>query len=1179
MKKKRTWPVWTGVILVGLLGLIAFLPMIASTPFGNRTVIALINHRISGTLSIDRFKLSWFDKQSIDHLHLTYPSGHAIISAEKFETKSSLFSLMSNRFGKTTVEKPFLYLVKDEEEVSNVEKALSKKGEKKKKKKKTTSYPTFTDDLVIKEGKAVLDSPKMSPITISDFEFEYQPNADVFHLRANTEQEGIEGDIFASGTISKELHILAQINHFPVAIFDQLRDEKFYTTAIGRTLDCKIETTKKEGSFHLSAEVSSENLNGTIKGQTEGEEFVIDPESHLIYTLTPATFQAMIGPEQQKEWSLASKSDLKIAIKEGVFPLKFKAFSFSDLTLRSDITMDRAEMISEDAGPYSLNTFEAVVIAKDELEITASGQVRGKEESKLSFCAKINEDKEVDYTFSAEGLPYALLELFFQEAEVVHTFFGETITLQACGEYKEGESHTHIEVDSFTTKFEGNIDGASLSDLSFDLKGERTLQDNWRRVFGQTVGFTFSGRAAVVDNSFSVSTVTGKVNNPYFDVDVRGRIGEKGKPFSYDQLQFIANGTLLKLPYEENFPDTALKEGNFVVSLDGAKNEMIATGKVSASIETEEGKFDSKASEIKIVFKDFIHEGKLDWEMASANYNANFQHFPVAIIDPLFPEGIEPSLLTGPFINAKSSGSYNPRKEKNLAKIDLTADSDGFNVQFSVAVNSDLVVVQPKPAKLHWVVTPERYRALIKIFKPEHESEFFLSKDSTVDFEMKEFKYPKVIPDTLRGFLCQAGVFGTVEISPMVFMSAKSDKILTAKDISGSIKGENFSEKIEFDLKGNFVAPDAVTQTPSLFSLEGEVQHLWTQEGKVDREALTLLGDLTIESLPVYQITGIIPMEEGSRKVSRAVLGESLDANITGEISQMKGPLTIDVQASNFKALIPLELTPNAILLRDYVDAEITLTEAFSNEVLIDVTPLITGARSSHPIKLFIDPEDFSIEINPFRFKGIHIGKGIIDIGKIQVQNGTHIQALMDFLKARKVTEDNWMEAWITPIFFSMKEGTVTYKRFDLLLASDIHIALWGRIDLVKDKVKMILGIAPSTLATRFNLSGLTKNDMFQLKMRGKSSSIEVDWNSAYTRIGIIIARLAGGNIGYLFGGVLEQLLGTFGDEKTPPPTTQPYPWGEQSPSEPGEFIPEEASTKPAKKKGVKKALQSLIGR
>lgn len=1163
----KKWWIVIAAFLCAFLVFIGFAPTIISSDWGNAYLITRINKRISGEASFEKLDISWFGPQKVDSFKLNNKSGEVIFSVKEIVSDSSLLALAIKRVGKSEIDTPYLYLSKNEAS------STKKNGKKSKSRKRGSSYkkyPTFTGELTLIDGEMILDSPKVSAVHLSDLQVSYKPKEDIFHVSGKTRQGAVEGNLLASGNLSKKLHVLAKINNFPVSLLDQIRDQSFYTTAIGTTLDCTIETRKENGHYTLSAELSSLNLSGKISGTTRDGSLTIDPGAQLTYTLTPATFYTMLGPQQRKYWSLASKSELAISIKEGQFPIDRKIDEISDIQLNAEVSMDRAEVIHKDAGPYSLNNFKAQVLTKDDLEFFGSTHLIGKEGSKLAFSGKMNDDKDFSYALNAVGLPYALIELFFEEANIMHAAFGEMISLNIAGSYIKGKSANHIEVDSPKTKFEGDIEGATLSELSFSIVGEQQLEGDWREVFGPKVELALAGRAAVEERSLALSTLTGKLSNPYFDVDIRGRVGERGKPFSYDQLRLSANGTLLALPYQETLGDTTLKKGNFVIDLDGSKNRAVATGKLLVATEN----IDSQASEIKIEMKEFIYNEKLDWQNANLTFNANLQHFPAAIIDPLLPEGIDLLFITGPIVNAEAKGSYTPRASDHLAQIDLKASSNSFKTQFSIAVDGTLTINQPEPAFIHWEVTPERYAQIMKKVAPEKSTELTLSKTASVDFRLTELKCPSVIPDKLSSFLCQTGIEGDLTITPMVFMNR--DEILTIKGIKGVVKGENFSKKINVDLKGDLFAPNIPTHEASTFSFVGDILNLWTHEGKLDHDSLTVAAEANLELIPITQITGIVPMSDESRKISRALLGELLNARVSGEVHEMSGPVTIDIKSSNFKALLPLQLTRDTIFLRDYVDAEITLTDQLSQDLLVDIFPLVKGASSDHPLKLFIDPEGFSVDINPYILKGINIQKAIIDIGNIQILNGPHIQALMDFLKATEFSKDKWMPAWFTPIFISMKEGTLSYKRFDILLAERVHIALWGRTDLVKDKIKMTLGIAPATLMQRFNVVGISNENLFQVKMRGKISDVDLDWSSAYTRVGLLVARLTGGHLGYLVGGVIEQIVGLFGDEKSPPPTTIPFPWESKYPSVPGEVIPQEANPKSLKKKAMKKAREFL---
>ena len=94
----------------------------------------------------------------------------------------------------------------------------------------------------------------------------------------------------------------------------------------------------------------------------------------------------------------------------------------------------------------------------------------------------------------------------------------------------------------------------------------------------------------------------------------------------------------------------------------------------------------------------------------------------------------------------------------------------------------------------------------------------------------------------------------------------------------------------------------------------------------------------------------------------------------------------------------------------------------------------------------------------------------------------------------------------------------------------------------------MTMAIAPSTLQRSFDIKGLSSKQMFHVKMRGSTSNVELDWSAATRRLTILIASSAGGQIGSLVGGLVEQIVTSLGERPTPPPTTDPLPWANKSP-------------------------------
>ena len=1099
----------------------AFLPQILSTEWGKEFVVSRVNGGIRGHLDIQKIQLSWRGPQKAEGLQLKDPQGRKIATVQSLSTDTSLFTLLFHRntFGATTVIQPTLALERDEAGISNLEKSLSQAQ----KKGKRTGWPRLTGKLVVKDGQMHMSAPKIEEISISDAFLEYSPDQKLFHLTAKTKEGAVTGEILASGSLGEKRHILARIDNFPVAILDQLSNSKLYTHMVGEKINVKIESTNRE----ITAEVQSQLLNGRVTGSVKDRVFVIDSEqSALKFVVTPAFFQELVSEDLKKQWQLADRTTLTFDITKGEIPL---SLDWAKSDIEAKVHLERAELLHANQGHYSLNNFEGSLVAKDGVDLKVAGQIVGKESSKLEAEIKFHEGA-VSFSADSDGFPFSLLELAFEEAKALNRFFGDRVAIKVRGDYSPSKGlDSTFDLSSFMTNVQGDVKGKELGDLTFDIHGTRRFTGGLKDALGEGTTFAFKGKAEMVKRILSVSTFTGRIDSDVITTEVKGQLGKKGTPFSFEHMKVVGDGKLLNLPINKHYEDAKLKEGSFSFVMDGAKNSLIA--KTRTSFEAE-GKREI-VGDLKI--SGFIVDNNLDTSAASIDFDGHLDHFPTGVLDLFTPEHVDLTTLIGPTVTLKTKLHYNPKKEIRF-QLDLDAKAPGFSADLAIAVDPTFRITQSQPGHIHWEITDKRYEALAKLLSKEGKTAYELQNRSALDIEIDKIYCPKEFPENVKTFVCRSGVVGKIKVEPMLFSDTKTQDRFALQKIEGSIFGENFSRKIHMDLQGELFSSKLANRAQGEFTVEVDLLNLWSEE------PLAVNGEVDLSHIPVRQVLGIIPLDPIFRQKAQALMGDSLDANISAQVSKGEGPITVDISASNFKALFPLQLAQDRILLRDVLKAEITFTDAVSEHFITDINPMIVkGARSDHPIRVFVDPEGFSFPL-PWSFKELVIEKAVVDIGKIYVKNGGAVEELMKFLKA-KPPKDKLMRAWFTPVFLSLKNGVLRHERFDILLHKNVHIALWGRVDLIKQKVWMTLGIAPQTLKQRFNILGISKKDMFQVKMRGKTSHVELDWSSAYTRIGILIARLAGGPPGYIVGGILEQVISALGEEPTPPPTVHPFPW------------------------------------
>ena len=287
-------------------------------------------------------------------------------------------------------------------------------------------------------------------------------------------------------------------------------------------------------------------------------------------------------------------------------------------------------------------------------------------------------------------------------------------------------------------------------------------------------------------------------------------------------------------------------------------------------------------------------------------------------------------------------------------------------------------------------MTPKRYNTLLDLVSKESKPTYDLMRTTPIEITISQIICPNPPPKKLGVYFCKTGFIGNLASGPLEFRNKQTGDMITFQNVSSTLQGDDFSKAMHLYLNGDIESKKIPAGKDSKFTFDGNIFHFWTDEGKWNREGAQLQGNLTLNMIPVYPVMGVFPFEQQTRENVQAILGQFVNARATVDMTKHAGPITVDLKASNFKALLPLVLHANRTLtLANRIEAEITLTPEVSETFLADINPLIiTGARSDHPIKLIIDPEGFEIKVRPFSLSGINIEKASIDIGKIQVRNG-----------------------------------------------------------------------------------------------------------------------------------------------------------------------------------------------
>ncbi|AFS27028.1 hypothetical protein B711_0630 [Chlamydia psittaci CP3] len=453
-------------------------------------------------------------------------------------------------------------------------------------------------------------------------------------------------------------------------------------------------------------------------------------------------------------------------------------------------------------------------------------------------------------------------------------------------------------------------------------------------------------------------------------------------------------------------------------------------------------------------------------------------------------------------------------------------------------MDESLTLSSKTQGTLQWEITPERYLGFFEKASCFPSCTLHRTAIARLDIYKLSCAQQKSGLSCLS-LLTEGGFEGSLSTNPMIFYDHVSKETFIINNLSGSIYSSNLDTKVEYDLQGSCLVPSQESKTAAEFLIQGSVEHLLNPSEREFEQTAEW------KHIPSSFITGIFPISPSVKTKVLSLAGPRINVSINHHFLRGEGPITVKVDSTNLQAYIPLILKEQSILLEDDLVATLHINEEINRAFFKEFNPLISGnAYSQHPVLLQVSKENFYLPIAPYSFEEFRIQAASLDFGKISIANTGTMYDLFKFLDIEESKQ--FVESWFTPIFFSVQKGTIICKRFDALIDNRIRLALWGKTDMIKDRIFMTLGIDPEIIKKYFHNTSLKTKNFFLIKIRGAISSPEVDWSSAYARI----ALLKSYTIASPFSTLADKLFSSLGDP-TPPQTVSPLPWEKkQEPSE-----------------------------
>ena len=336
-------------------------------------------------------------------------------------------------------------------------------------------------------------------------------------------------------------------------------------------------------------------------------------------------------------------------------------------------------------------------------------------------------------------------------------------------------------------------------------------------------------------------------------------------------------------------------------------------------------------------------------------------------------------------------------------------------------------------------------------------------------------------------------------------------------------------EHVDAQIEGSEIAATGNTDQGGSLSVKGKIY---------SRDDFDVVARL--KSVPV----GALDQLAHADGLLYQILGPTLDLNGAVVYNRGEGSLSLDVSSTNVQTILAASLTENAFALKEPLTATLRLTSELGASLMREINPLfLTGLEAKNPIILRVSPKNFSFPL-PFSLQKLKIGNATLDMGQVRARTGKSLRSLLALLKKERIGSE--VDLWFTPVAFKVENGLIETGRMDALIAGDIHICTWGDIDLVRDRLQMVLGLPAETLAQSFQIQNLPRSYVMKIPIRGSTKDPEFETGPAAAKIAAMAAAQqipkAGGKAGKAFGGLLNLFSQAKEDEDAPPPN-RPFPW------------------------------------
>ncbi len=1178
---KRIFKV-TLIVSASCLIFISFLPMLVSISQVNQCLLSFVNKRIAGKLNAQEIRVGWTDGISIKGLEIQDPQGRKVALFKKISCDVALLSLIHAPAieGKIEVDSPKITLIDDSNTGHfSIEEAFGSP-------ENTPQEPLQKNEFTISDMHIAIDIQPQGQAKVNlTCQVENKDEKGSLNVNATAQnfadlskayKNAIGQDLQAAASV---VSLDCYIDQFPISAslpFVNMVNPalaKLIIPAVGNKLNAKISHTLRGDELGVTMLLNSPELTTKLRASIKGNTLTIPDEGTIQWNIKPDVIKALqtayptllpFAIEQEKATTLHAtlnpySGTLGI---DGKMPI--------DLTwnLESPLTVKSASWPT----PLTFNMQGQIsaLALQESIEAKVNASIAtGKEVSTLEALCTINhplEQPETNCKTRLNGPLANQIARFIKEPLPLTSLLGKTTSVEAISNISDQETSCELQMHSDAANI--NL-AATLEDNVLKVKPSSI----YCKVSPEVIAFFIPQEKNITTTEIpvqlTVSSLEFPLNKPIKMTALDASLTIE--PFSVQgskNIDVAKTVVLLEKAKGANLVATSVESGPYKALVDVQLPETEKDPITGTLAIKPLGEFAIQAPfSIKLAEKEV--SGKVAVTSATTNLECRYlaKQTPVSDYSMLpalslqldgemnaFPTALiadfikKPELTT--LLGKTLSGSWKLGFDNTLASQPLVIKlaGEGVSVETNLQLAKEITSATNRDgAIIEWQITPERLQALqsmLSLAQSEKQKEMKLAKNATLHAHIKGINIPleqlvqEGKPLVLGRFLDALFLDAKASLDE-ISLTTKADKKLSIAALQFALQATGKERKVAFSCKNDSTSH----KDSALISIMGTATNLWNDEGiQVDQARIVM--DTRIQNLPLDIFHTVATKEDTAEKLV-AVLGHNLNASFKGEIKHLnEGTFSGNINSPRLKSDVSCELKEGMLTLNKPITAEYTLTPEAGEVLLKDINPLlVTAAKTKDPIKLSIDSKDFAIPLKPFSKETMKMKNIKIEPGILTCKNGGMLKLLVSLLKVNTASSDE-VTLWFTPIYIEVQDGIVHCRRSDALLANDFPIATWGKIDLMKNKIDMTLGLSGRAIAKGFDIPKLDPNYMVQIPIHGQTQSPKIDSGLATTKITALKLQQHRGNTTSLIGGLLEVATTIVEkDAPVPAPTTHPFPW------------------------------------